>query len=62
MRSMGLGPVELMLVRSLWLAVIEAKRPELCPAFFEVDLAPCILQFLRRGDGGWCGELMKGAY
>ena len=41
-----------MSVRSLWLAVVETKRPELCPAFFEADLAPCILTFLCRGDGG----------
>ena len=51
---------ELMSVRSLWLGVIESKRPELWPGFFEVDLAPCILKFLRRDDGGCCGKLMKG--
>jgi hypothetical protein len=49
-----------MLVRSYWLGVIEATRPELCPAFFEVDLAPCILRFLCRDDGVYCSELMKG--
>ena len=48
-----------MLVRSFWLGVIEARRPELCPQFFEVDLAPQILKFLRRDDGGCCSELMK---
>ncbi|KAF8473096.1 hypothetical protein DFH94DRAFT_150887 [Russula ochroleuca] len=35
---------------SFWLGVIESKRPELCPQFFEVDLAPCVLKFLRRDD------------
>jgi len=33
-----------------WLGVIEATRPELCPSFFEVDLAPAILVFLGRDD------------
>lgn len=49
-----------MLVRSVWLGVLEAKRPELCPGFFEVDLAPFILNFMCRHDGG-CryGEWMK---
>ena len=49
-----------MLVRSVWLGVLEAKRPELCPVFFEVDLAPFILNFMSRHDGG-CryGEWMK---
>ena len=47
--------VELMLVRSHWLGLIEAKRPEVCPGFFEVDLAPCILTFLWRDDGGCRG-------
>jgi hypothetical protein len=50
-----------MLFRSFWLGVIETSRPELCPRFFEVDLAPCILKFLRRDDGGCCAELMTGA-
>jgi hypothetical protein len=43
--------VELMLARSFWLGVIETSRPELSPRFFEVDLAPRILKFLRRHDG-----------
>ena len=51
--------VELMMVRSLLLGVIESKRPELWPGFFEVDLAPYILKLLCRDDGGYCGELMK---
>ncbi|KAH9993614.1 hypothetical protein BJV77DRAFT_997784 [Russula vinacea] len=45
---------------SLCLGQIESKRPELCPRFFEVDLAPCILKFLRRDGGECCGELAKG--
>ena len=49
------------MVRSFWLGAIEATRPELFPGFFEVDLAPYILKFLRRGDGGCGGELMRGA-
>jgi hypothetical protein len=51
-----------MLVRSVWLGVLEAKRPELCPGFFEVDLAPFILNFVCRHDGGCCcGEWVKSA-
>jgi hypothetical protein len=50
-----------MLVRSLGLGEIKDKRPELFPRFFEVDLAPCILKFLRRSEGGYCNELMKAA-
>jgi hypothetical protein len=42
--------VELMILRLFWLGVIEATRPELCPSFFEVDLAPAILVFLGRDD------------
>jgi hypothetical protein len=33
-----------------WFGVIEATRPELCPSFFQVDLAPAILRFLGRDD------------
>jgi hypothetical protein len=46
-----------MLVRALWLGEIGSKRPELCPRFFEDDLAPCILKFLRSRDGRCCDEL-----
>lgn len=46
-----------MLVRSLCLGVIEAKRSDLCPWFFEVDLAPYILKFVRRHDGGYYGRI-----
>ena len=56
--------LELTLIRSFWLAVIETTRPELCPRFFEIDLAPCILGFIKvlfRNDGGCCGDLMKGS-
>ncbi|KAH9979694.1 hypothetical protein BJV77DRAFT_438366 [Russula vinacea] len=35
---------------SLFLGVIDAKRPELCPNFFEVDWAPDILEFVCRHD------------
>lgn len=40
--------VKLMVLRLFWLRVIEAMSPELCPCFFQVDLAPAILRFLRR--------------
>ena len=43
------------MLRLFWLGVIEAKRPELSPRFFEVDLAPSILGFLCRSDGACCG-------
>ncbi|KAF8489786.1 hypothetical protein F5888DRAFT_1150091 [Russula emetica] len=39
-----------MVLRLFWLGVIEATRPELCPSFFEVDLAHAILGFLGRDD------------
>ena len=49
-----------MALRLFWLGVIEAKRPESCPLFFQVDLAPPILRFLGRPEGGWWSERMKG--
>ena len=51
-----------MMLRLFWLGVIEAKRPELSPGFFEVDLAPSILRLLCRPEGAWCGagELDEG--
>ena len=39
-----------MVLRLFWLGVIEATRPELCPSFFQVDLAPTILGFLCPDD------------
>jgi hypothetical protein len=39
-----------MKLRLFWLGVIEATRPELCPSFFQVDLAPAILGFLGCDD------------
>jgi hypothetical protein len=42
--------VDLMVLRLFWLGVIEATRPELCPSFFQVDLAPTILRSMDR-DG-----------
>ena len=41
------------MLRLFWLGVIEAKRPELSPRFFQVDLAPPILRFLCH-PGGAC--------
>ena len=72
MRSVGFRPfVELVLVRSYWLGLIEDKRPELCPGFFEVDLAPRILRrlrpvltfltFLWRNDDGECCGYIDGS-
>lgn len=40
--------VQLMVFRLFWLGIIEATRPELCPSFFQVDLAPAILGIRRR--------------
>lgn len=37
-----------MVFRLFWLGVIEATHPELCPSFFQVDLAPSIVGFLGR--------------
>jgi hypothetical protein len=39
-----------MVFRLFWLGVIEATRPELCPSFFQDDLAPAILRILRRDN------------
>ena len=49
--------------RSLWLGELKNNRPELWPGFFKADLTPCILEFLRRDDGGRCEftESMEGA-
>ena len=58
--------VELMVLRLFWLGVIEATRPELCPSFFQVDLAPAILVFLGRDgtpsplDSATLGSLRRG--
>jgi len=41
--------------------VIDAKRPELSPLFFQVDLAPPVLKFLCGPEGGCSSsERMKG--
>src|SRR5258708_8447104 len=42
--------VDLMILSLFWLGVIETTRPELCPIFFQVDLAPTILRSMYR-DG-----------
>jgi hypothetical protein len=52
---------DVLLVRLFWLGEIKDERPEFCPRFFKVDLAPHILEFLSRDDGEFCGELMNGA-
>lgn len=50
-----------MALRLFWLGVIEATRPGSCPLFFQVDLAPPILRFLGRPEGGYYSEKMNGA-
>jgi hypothetical protein len=46
-------------LRLLGLGVFEAKRPELCPLFFQTDLVPPIQKILSR-DGSVCfGESME---
>ena len=58
--------VDLILLRLFWLGVIEATRPELCPSFFQVDLAPSILGLLGRDgtpsplDPATLGSLRRG--
>ncbi len=42
-------------LRLFWLGVIEAKRPELSPCFFQADLTPPILRFLCCPEGACCG-------
>ncbi|KAI0273969.1 hypothetical protein BGY98DRAFT_921265 [Russula aff. rugulosa BPL654] len=44
-----------------WLGVIETRRPELSPRFFQVDWAPPILRFLCRPESACCVSWMKGA-
>ena len=46
---------DVMMLRLFWLGVIETKRPDLSPGFFEIDLAPSILGFLCRPEGACCG-------
>ena len=41
--------INVMILRLSWLK--KAERPELFPCFFQVDLAPPILKFLRRPEG-----------
>jgi hypothetical protein len=57
---MSVGCIDVMMLRSFWLGVIETKRPELSPLFFQVDLA---LRFLCRLEGACCGasELDEGS-
>lgn len=49
-----------MLVRSPWLKVIKGKCSQLRVHFFTVDLAPSILKFLLRDEGGCFNELIMG--
>jgi hypothetical protein len=60
---MSVSCIDMMMLRLFWLGVIEAKRPELSPRFFQVDLAPSILRFLRHPEGACCGasELDEGS-
>ncbi len=53
--------VTLIIVRFLWLGVIETERGANYPLFFKVNLAPPLWRFLRRDDGGCASELMNGA-
>ena len=52
----------MIILRLFWLGVIEVERPELCPRFFQDDLAPPILRFLYRSEGACCSasELDEG--
>ena len=50
-----------MIPRLFWLGVIETRRPELSPRFFQVDWAPPILRFLCRPESACCVSWMKGA-
>ena len=49
-----------MMLRLFWLSVIEVRRPELCPPFFETDLALPIIRFTSRPEGGCYREWIKG--
>jgi hypothetical protein len=52
---MSVSCIDMMILSLFWLGVIEAKRPELSPRFFQVDLAPPILRLLCRLEGACCG-------
>ena len=52
---MSVSCIDVMMPRLFWLGVIEAKRPEISPRFFQVDLAPPILSSLCRPEGACCG-------
>ena len=60
---MSVSRIDVMMSSLFWLGVIETKRPELFPRFFQVDLDPSILIFLRRPEGACCGasELDEGS-
>ena len=49
---------DLVMLRLFWLSVIDARRPELSPLFFQADLAPPIIRFLSRPEGG-CYRLVS---
>ena len=55
--------IDVMMLRLFWLGVIEAKRPQLSPRFFQADLAPPILRFLCCPEGACSGvnELDEGS-
>jgi hypothetical protein len=38
-------------LRLYYLGLFQDKRPEICPSFFQVDLAPPILKFVCRSEG-----------
>ncbi len=50
---MFVSRIDVTMLRLFWLGVIEAKRPELSPLFFQEDLAPHILKFLCRPKGAF---------
>jgi len=38
-------------LRLYYVGLLQDKRPEICPLFFQVDWAPSILGFIRRSEG-----------
>jgi hypothetical protein len=40
-----------MVLRLYYVGLLQDKRPDICPLFFQVDWAPSILGFIRRSEG-----------
>jgi hypothetical protein len=51
-----------MVLRLYYVGLLQDKRPEICPLFFQVDWAPSILRFIRRSEGEDRGVISVGCH